>query len=112
MTTQQTVDLRVREQVILEADGSVRRDEGAVATLGAGEGAASVGRDEPFQTTQTEGVAAQQNLRRLEAGLLADRARQEILGHLFGVVFAAVVDGVDVRHLGWFSSLVAGTSCQ
>ena len=69
-----------------------------MAALRAGEGAASVRRDEALEARQAERVAAQQYLRRLEARLLANWTCQVVVGHLFRLVLAAVVDGVHVRH--------------
>lgn len=98
MPTQKSVDLRVREQVVLEADGSVRRDERTAAALRTREGAAGVGRDEPLEAGQAEGVATQQDLRVDEARLLTDRTRQVVVGDLFRLVSASMIDRIHVRH--------------
>ena len=98
MPTKQTIDLRVREQVVLEADRSVRRNERTASALRAGEGTAGVRRDEALEARQAEGVATQQDLRVYEAWFLTDRTRQIVVGHLFRLVSATMIDGVYVRH--------------
>ena len=98
MPSQKSIDLRVREQVVLEANGSVRRDERAATALRAREGPAGVGRDESLEARQAEGVAAQQDLRVYEARLLTDRTSQIVVRHLFWLVSASMIDRVYVRH--------------
>jgi len=97
VASQQTVNLGVNEQVVVQTSDSRLRHARRPSTRGTADGPFASSARVCIQTRHAEGVAADQYLRTNPEPVVAQPTSEKFLRHWLGLIFTAVV---RFRHVG------------